>query len=330
MVLANERELLSIIPSTPKVISEPIFLVGAERSGTTMLRLMLSHHPQIAWCNEFEYSVDLIPDTQGFPNLNQYYDWLETHRIFRRTGFQIDQSLDYPQLINSFLYQKKEKTNKPIVGATVHRHFDKLLKIWPNARFIHIVRDPRDVARSCIGMGWAGNVWTGVERWIEAEQLWEKLTLEVPEERRLEIQYETLIEEPVQTLKPICEFIGVSFDEAMLHYSKTTTFSYPDPKLIYQWRKKMSDREIQLVELQTGKLLETRGYQTSGLPTLKMTPILQQQLQLHDWWQRWQFRVNRYGWPLWIADYLVRRFHLKSWQKYLQLHINAIDQTYLK
>jgi hypothetical protein len=330
MVLANDRELLSIIQSTPKVISEPIFLVGAERSGTTMLRLMLSHHPQIAWCNEFEYSVDCIPNTQEFPNLNQYYDWLETHRIFRKTGFQIDKSLDYPQLINSFLYQKKEQTNKPIVGATVHRNFDKLLKIWPNARFIHIVRDPRDVARSCIGMGWAGNVWTGVERWLEAEQVWEKLTLEVPEERRLEIQYETLIAEPVQTLKPICEFMGVSFDEAMLHYSKTTTFSYPDPKLIYQWRKKMSDREIQLVELQVGKLLEKRGYQSSGLPTLKMTPIVQQQLRLHDWWQRWQFRVKRYGWLLWIADYLVRRFHLKSWQKYLQLHINAIDQTYLK
>jgi Sulfotransferase family len=329
MILANAKEVQHIIRSTPN-INEPIFLVGAERSGTTMLRLMLSHHPEIAWCNEFEYSVDQISDTQEFPKLDRYYEWLETHRIFRKTGFKIDQNLDYPQLVNSFLYQKQEQNEKSIVGATVHRHFDKLLKIWPNARFIHIVRDPRDVARSCIGMGWAGNVWTGVQRWLEAEQLWEKLTLQVPEERRLEIQYETLIAEPVQTLKPICEFIGVSFDEAMLHYSETTTFSYPDPKLIYQWRKKMSDREIQLVELQVGKLLEQRGYQSSGLPTLKMTPIVQQQLRLHDWWQRWQFRVNRYGWLLWIADYLVRRFHLKSWQKYLQLHINAIDQTYLK
>lgn len=39
-------------------VEKPIFLVGAERSGTTVLRLMLDHHPQIAWCNEFEYVVD--------------------------------------------------------------------------------------------------------------------------------------------------------------------------------------------------------------------------------------------------------------------------------
>ncbi|MGB3558270.1 MAG: sulfotransferase, partial [Geitlerinemataceae cyanobacterium] len=58
--------------STSQFVGEPILLVGAERSGTTMLRLMLSHHPEIAWCNEFEYSVDLISDTQEFPKLDRY------------------------------------------------------------------------------------------------------------------------------------------------------------------------------------------------------------------------------------------------------------------
>jgi hypothetical protein len=57
----------------------------------------------------------------------------------------------------------------------VHRHYDRLLRLWPEARFIHLVRDPRDVASSCIGMGWAGNVWTGVTRWIEAERLWDEV-----------------------------------------------------------------------------------------------------------------------------------------------------------
>ncbi|MGL5077751.1 MAG: sulfotransferase, partial [Waterburya sp.] len=39
------------------LIKQPIFLVGAERSGTTLLRLMLDNHPQLAWCYEFEYAV---------------------------------------------------------------------------------------------------------------------------------------------------------------------------------------------------------------------------------------------------------------------------------
>lgn len=330
MVLINSTRPQHSLPSISNTISEPIFLVGAERSGTTMLRLMLSHHPQIAWCNEFEYAVDRISDTGGFPELDHYYEWLEIHRIFNRTGFQIDRRLNYPQLVNSFLRQKQEKTEKPIIGATVHRHFDKLLKIWPNARFIHIVRDPRDVSRSCIGMGWAGNVWTGVERWVDAEQIWDKLAAHVPPERRIELKYETLISEPIQTLTPICEFIGVPFDEAILQYSETTTYSSPDPDLIYQWRRKMSDYEIQLVELQVGSLLGERGYESSGLPTLSMTPIHQKQLRFHDWWQRWQFRVKRYGWSVCLSDYLARFFHLKSLEKRLRLHINAIDQTYLK
>ncbi|HIK31041.1 MAG TPA: sulfotransferase [Oscillatoriales cyanobacterium M59_W2019_021] len=330
MVLAKKGEVQPVVRSAPKPIGEPIFLVGAERSGTTMLRLMLSHHPEIAWCNEFEYSVDLISQTQEFPQLDLYYDWLETHRIFRNTGFQIDKTLDYPQLVNSFLHQKKEQTEKAIVGATVHRHFDKLLKIWPNARFIHIVRDPRDVARSCIGMGWAGNVWTGIERWLEAERLWDNLARHIPAERRIEVQYEALIAEPTEILSRLSDFIGVAYNDAMLSYPETTTFSYPDPKLIYQWRRKMSDSEVQLVESQVGELLERRGYKPSGLPSLEVSPLMQRKLRLQDKWQRWQFRLDRYGWRLWISDYLARHLGMKTWAKDLRLQIGAIDQTYVK
>ena len=236
-------------------VDKPIFLVGAERSGTTVLRLMLDHHPQIAWCYEFEYVVDQISDNGDFPQLEAYYEWLETHRIFQGTGFEIDRSLSYPQLANSFLCQRRDRTGKPLVGATVHRHFDRLLQIWPNARFIHLVRDGRDVARSCIGMGWAGNVWTGVERWIEAEHLWAKLSKNLSSEQQIEITYETLIKEPVETLTALCNFIGVPYDPAMLSYPQTTPYSLPDPKLIGQWQRKQSEHEIQLVESRISDML---------------------------------------------------------------------------
>ncbi|MEL7520985.1 MAG: sulfotransferase, partial [Cyanobacteria bacterium J06553_1] len=53
----------------PLPVAQPIFLVGAERSGTTLLRIMLDHHPQQAWCHEFEYAVDLLDESGGFPPL---------------------------------------------------------------------------------------------------------------------------------------------------------------------------------------------------------------------------------------------------------------------
>ncbi|NEP13285.1 MAG: sulfotransferase [Symploca sp. SIO2C1] len=312
------------------LVSQPIFLVGAERSGTTVLRIMLRHHPQLAWCNEFEYTVDQVSEGGDFPELDHYYNWLETHRIFLATGFVLDRSLSYHQLVNSFLCQKLDFEGKPLVGATVHRHFDRLVQIWSDARFIHLVRDGRDVARSCIGMGWAGNVWTGVSRWIEAEQLWTKFSKAIPAERQIEITYEELIAEPVETLTQLCDFIGVSYDQAMLNYSGKTTYDLPDPSYIGQWKRKLSEREIQLVESRISKMLVERGYEVSGLPTLSITPAMEKRLKLQDWWARAQFRFQRYGPSLFISDYLSRHLRINQWQKSIRLQLNAIDKTYLK
>lgn len=305
-------------------IDKPFFLVGAERSGTTMLRLMLSHHPQVAWCNEFEYAVDLMPPNSGFPDLNTYYEWLSTCRVYLGTGFKLDRSLDYPHLIKSFLSQKREQESKPIVGATVHRHFDRLLRICPEARFIHIVRDARDVARSCIGMGWAGNVWTGVERWIEAEQLWQVLKQNLSPDRWIELTYEDLIIEPVATLTRICEFIGVNYDPAMLTYETDTTYDAPNPKYIYQWQRKLSEREIRLVESRVAPMLTNRGYKLSGLPLLEVDPLMKRQLRLHDWAGRVRSRIRNNGLPLFLADYASRKLGMKRWQKRVQLQINEV------
>ena len=312
------------------LVSKPVFLVGAERSGTTVLRLMLDRHPQLAWCNEFEYVVDFLSDDGSYPKLNDYYDWLETHRIFQATGFVIDRSLSYPQLVNSFLCQKREREGKVLVGATVHRHFDRLLNIWPDARFIHIVRDGRDVARSCIGMGWAGNVWTGVERWLETECLWDKLCQTIPTEKRIEVTYEDLISDPVNTLRHLCDFIGIPYESVMLSYPQITTYDLPDPSFIGQWRRKLSEREIQLVESRIAHKLVERGYELSGLAMLSVNSLMIQRLRLQNWWTRVQFRIKRNGLALFILDYLSRRLGLNLWQKRIQLKINAIEASYLK
>jgi|GEM_PF-5624238 len=71
------------------MISEPIFLVGSERSGTTVLRLMLAHHPQIAWCQEFEYAVDRVSDDGNFPNLKSTMNGWKLIESFRQQVLQL-------------------------------------------------------------------------------------------------------------------------------------------------------------------------------------------------------------------------------------------------
>lgn len=312
------------------MIEKPFFLVGAERSGTTVLRLMLDHHSSIVWQQEFEYSVDLITDDGVFPSLTFYKEYLECDRIFRATGFTFDEKLDYPSLVDSFLRQKLESRQKRVIGATVHRHFHRLLYIWPDAQFIHIIRDPRDVARSCIGMGWAGNVWYGVGEWVKVEKLWDKLKNQLTSDRYIEIKYEDLIKNPTATLTEICQFMGLSFDDAMLTYDQDTTYSLLDPKLIKQWQKKLSSEEIQLVESKVKDLLSSRGYELSGLPTLEITPMMRQKLKFQNWWLKLQFRINYFGLSLVISDYFSRKLGLKSWQKEIKLKMDQIVIKNLK
>ena len=252
--------------------------------------------------------------------------------MFNANRFTIDQNLSYPELINDFLEQRKarRKRKKAFIGATVYRNFDRLLYIWSDARFIHIIRDPRDVARSCSGMGWAGNVWYGIDRWIEVEKLWDKLKTTISLERCIEVHYENLICEPEKSLTSICRFLNLTYNCSMLDYDRDTTYSKPDSSLIEQWRKKLSDSEIQLVEAKVGGLLIQKEYLASGLPQVKVSKLAQKKLSLQNWWYKTMFRVNRFGLPLFMAEYISRKLGLKSWQKQNQSKINKIVKSQLK
>ncbi len=311
------------------LISQPIFLVGAERSGTTLLRLMLDSHPHIAFQSEFEFVVDYFQGND-YPSLDDYYEYLSADRIFKSGNWRIDRSLNYPQLVNSFLVQKRESTGKYFVGATVHRHFDRLLKIWSDAKFIHIVRDGRDVARSCINMNWAGNVWTGSDRWIEVEQLWSKIKDNLESDRYLEVRYETLIARPETTLEDISRFIGTEYNPLMLSYAKNSTYDLPDPKLLCQWKRKLSESEIRLLEAKIGSMLLEYDYELSELPPLTIDRMRDRILKLHSKIAVVLGRINIYGLPLILASFLSRHLKLKQWQKQVQLQCNNIDTARLK
>lgn len=321
-------------PSAPDragdVLKRPAFMVGSERSGSTLLRLMLDHHPQIAFFFEFEYAVSRMPEDSGWPDLKEYYEFLEGDRIFRAARLTIDESLDYPHLIDGFLRQKQQRDGKPMVGAVVHYNFDRLLRIWPDARFIHILRDGRDVARSVIANGLAGNLYTAAQTWINAEALWSKFSREISADRWIEVRYEDLVTEPEAVLTRICEFLGVPYDRAMLEYPQDSTYEPPSPAKLYQWRAKCTPDEIRLAEARMGDLLVERHYELSGHPPLDVSPLMRMRLRTQDRLYRLSCRRRKYGTPLWLAELIARRCRLRSWHKVLQRRIDDIDEQHLK
>lgn len=302
------------------------FVVGAVRSGTTLLRLMLGHHPDICECQEMEYVTPEIERCAGIPKeLGPYIEYLRLHKNFRMAAYSISEKKDFVRLARSFLEQRQAADNKPIVGATVHHHFDKLPLIWPDSKYIFLLRDPRDVARSCVKMGWQGSAWGGVRFWEEAYTTWQTLSKTLAENQKLEIRYEDLIANPESSLKMTCEFLGVNYVPSMMDIEQDTSYSKPNAKLARSWRDSASDHEIRQVETKLGEQLELSGYEHSGLAPYKLTAVRRTTISAEDFINRTVFRWKHYGFLLWLANIVSNRVSLGKFNKKIKLQMQEID-----
>lgn len=304
-------------------INEPVFLIGAERSGTTLLRLMLDHHPEIAFNLESEYLVSQIAEDGVFPDIGHYADWLRCNRVFRHSRFDIDERLDYAGLVNDFLRQKLERDGKKYVGATVHYQFGKLPLIWPDAKYIYLYRDGRDVANSVVQMGWAGNVFVAADWWLEAEKEWESLRAGLARDHWTEVRYEDLVANPRGELENLCGFFGTGFSERMFDYTKNGSYGLPDARLIYRWQGK-KPYDVQLAEARMASSLQERGYELSGLPLKTIGPVSGRILRLHSRLAGSCRRVSDFGLALYLEEILARRLGLKQWNRAVQDKIDTI------
>jgi hypothetical protein len=311
-------------------LQSPIFLIGSERSGTTLLRLMLDHHPDIAFNLESEFLVSEISATGVFPDVAGYRHKLKDNRVFAHSRFDVREDLDFPALARDFLRQKLERDRKRIVGATVHYGFGKLRYLWPGARYIYLLRDGRAVACSVVEMGWAGNVFSGANWWLEAEREWAELRESLPPERWLELRYEDLIAGSGAQLQRVCDFIGVSFSERMFDYTEDSSYSLPNPAQSLRWRRKIAPRDLELLEARIGSRLTARGYELSCVAPPRIDPVRAK-------WLHWQSRlkvlahkVDTYGFRLFASELVSRRLGWKSAQRRALRAINLIEDRNLK
>ena len=310
-------------------MQSPVFIVGALRSGTTLLRLMVDHHPDICIFGEFEYAVRWIEDGNP-PPLHEYHRQLRADRVFRADGLEIDPSLDYQGLVRSFLQQATESSGKPIRGAAIHSNFHELPPLFPDAKLIHLLRDPRDVSRSCIGMGWVGNPYYGTKYWMEPVLRWRALEPSLSPSQKHELKYEDLIRDPVGELTKICEFLGVDFDEAMLSYPGDSTYASPDVGLVEQWRRKLSDDEVMWIESVCSPLMDEVGYASEHSKPQRPTGLTAAKLAIQNRRSRIQRNIDVYGLPLYVSWQLGKRMPRNALQKRILRRVQDVDTSRLK
>lgn len=305
-----------------------VFICGALRSGSSLTHLMLDNHAEISNPGEFDFLFDKVTDRGGYPDIIAYHDWLSTHRIFNSKPLSIVPTSEYSKLIYSFIEQLSQSDS--VLALNIHRNFDRIRFLFPEAKFIHLIRDPRDVASSSIGMGWAGNVYYGVDHWIETEESWVRLRDKLSAEQYLQIKFEDLILSPAEILEQVCTFIGLIYSDTMLTYTKNSTYTKPDISLVEQWKTKLSQREIQYVEMKAKGLMKNLDYDLSANPITSIGLIEKCSLKIEDKLFKLRFTIKRYGFYLFFIERLSRVLQLKSMLKKAKVAMNNIDQSYLK
>ncbi len=276
----------------------PFFLLGAQRSGTTMLRLMLNGHPRIAVPHEtafitvFQNKSSEYGDLADRRNATRLLDDIASHHLVVRGGHIKDKEAILSHRIRSFSdlvraimgeYARAEGKNRwgdktPFYTEDI----DVLWNLFPGCQFIHLIRDGRDVALSQTGISWLpNNVPQIAADWRHKTTICHKVGSVLPPGHFLEIRYEDLVTSPERTLNTICHFLGEPYSADMLFYHHTAervvpqeslkwhrnSVRPPDPSKIGEWRDKLSRTDRILFEQIAGDALERFGYDREKLPS---------------------------------------------------------------
>jgi len=305
-----------------------VFVCGALRSGTTLLRLMINAHPGLTNPGEMDFLFEPPPVKSGRPDMAAYAHELSFNRVVKKLGLRLGADLGYAEQVRDFIRQLRAPGKR--LSINIHRNFERIPEIFPEARYVRLLRDPRDVAKSSVAMGWAGNVYFGVDHWIASERAFERLATRVEPERIRQLRYEDLLRAPREELTALCRFLGTTYDPEMLTYPSRTTYGAPDPKLIAQWRTELSPREVGLVEGKLGAMLEERGYEPSMTPLVIPGPAGKAMLALGNRLGRWGFSVRRNGLGLTALDLIARRLPIPSLRDFARRRLGEKEAARLK
>jgi hypothetical protein len=318
------------VVTADRLESRPLFLVGAERSGTTLLRLLLDRHRDLSWRGEFEFAVDLISDDGEWPSRQSLVEHLRKDRVFNHWGLRLFDSEDPSEITHDFLLQWHRRSGKPLLGATIHRHLDRIPTVWPNARYIHILRDPRDVAKSMVAMGWYGNVWAAIDGWIEVEHSWDRLKARLSPQDWIEVRFEQLIRSPQIELARLCQFMKIEFEPSMMAPKDGSTYDAPDPSLVQQWRRKLSQRELRWTESKAGPMMAERGYEPTDPHAKPAGPLECATLRIGNRLGKARHNRRALGTRLWLESLVSKRMGSDEWRDSVRARVHAIAEANLK
>jgi hypothetical protein len=323
--------------------NSPIFIVGTERSGSNLLRLLLDSHSQISIPHPPHILRYFAPLEAGYGDLSDRNNLRRLAQdVIRLLEVHIHpwESLPDPDLIVSMakpmdlfgifvaIYewhqQEAGKARWGCKSTFMIDHVNRVLARFPDAKFIWLVRDPRDVAASSRESVFNPcHPYLTATLWCEQQRIGLDYEELLPKANWSRLLYEDLIAEPEQTLRELCGFLGENFEPQMLRFFETpeakrsaslsqswaNTASPVQRDKAGKYRKTLNEREIRLVEDAAGEVMAQLGYkldfEPSGFAASQPSPV---ELAIGEFVGRcrveWKsLRRDRNHWQRWRRDW---------------------------
>ncbi|MEX2558066.1 MAG: sulfotransferase [Actinomycetota bacterium] len=287
-----------------------IFICGKGRSGNTLVGRILNERGDVALLQELHFFGGLWSPRSGVVRLRRDEATTLATELFRRARRFLkdndidtkaleteasmlvsnlpDDALTAPALFREVLSHETSSRGKAICCEQTPRNVffvDKILDLFPDARVVVVVRDPRGVLaaqkeRLKAMERWRHAVPAERRRWrinshpVLVAQQW-RVAVRAGErhagdERVFVLRFEDLVERPRAVLPRLCDFLGFGFDESMLDVTHSRPYAELrgrrglDPHEAFRWRRRLSPTEVFLCELVARRVMKRLSYEPVG------------------------------------------------------------------
>tara|TARA_B100000809_G_C15112718_1_gene521224 strand:+ start:75 stop:1013 length:939 start_codon:yes stop_codon:yes gene_type:complete len=273
---------------------EHVFITGCPRSGTTMLASMLGNAKTCVTTPESDFFIDFIykhlsKESASVDKRDLVYFFNNNYR-FKQWGIDANEINNLPEKItytnfnlvientmklfseNHSGITEKEFTRIDHTPSSI-KHFDILNDLFPESKFIFVIRDPRAVYASVKGLDWGANTSLRLnEIWIEYAAIYFSLQKIYPNRICL-IKYEDVLTNAPLQLNMLCDFIGIDYSDSLLDGKGFKIPGYTasqhtlvgknlDKSRIEKWKKELKKDDILIIESQCKTIMRAFDYQS--------------------------------------------------------------------
>ena len=269
-------------------MAPPVIVLGVGRSGTTLLRVMLDRSSELAIPYETFFVPQLAHRHGKRPKLDSFLDDLGRLRTLYDWGISPDdvrprlrEGMTTSEAIAAIFETYAERQGKPRWGDKTPLYMQQLPlleRLFPDAIWVHLVRDGRDAALSFLELpeSFSGKTWALPRTAAQFAARWRTEILAARRlgthvgGRYLELRYEDLVAEPERRLQQVCEHASLSWEPDMLDHTRPSdTAHMPEHRNLAQpptpglrdWRSQMSREDALAFEHVAGDVLKSSDYE---------------------------------------------------------------------